>query len=336
MGTYIKRHINWKESDEMIRVLVTGVGAIIGYGVIKSLRKLDEPVYIVGMDIYDDAVGQHWCDKFIQAKYAVDPQYMEFLKKVIHENEIDLVFFGTEQEIYRVNNAREELGGEIDKFVINKPNVLELSKDKWLTREFLIGQGLSDLTIPSVIEGTYEEIAQKFGERFMLKPRSSYASKGIEIVSNKEEFDFYKKRMGSNFMAQKLVGDAEHEYTVSIFGKGDGTYFGRIALRRVLSQEGATAKAEVVEYEKLFEEVDLLCQAFKPFGPTNLQFRLEEGKYLLLEINPRISSSTSIRMAFGFNEAQMCLEYYLKGNIIVPEVRKGKAVRFIDEVVSVL
>ena len=97
----------------MVKVLVTGVGAIIGYGVIKSLRQLDESVYIVGMDIYKDAVGQYWCDKFIQAKYAVDPEYIDFLRKIIHENEIDLVFFGTEQEIYRVNSAREELGEEI-------------------------------------------------------------------------------------------------------------------------------------------------------------------------------------------------------------------------------
>ena len=37
-----------------IRVLVTGVGAIIGYGIIKSLRQSDYSVYIVGMDIYDD------------------------------------------------------------------------------------------------------------------------------------------------------------------------------------------------------------------------------------------------------------------------------------------
>ena len=138
-----------------------------------------------------------------------------------------------------------------------------------------------------------------------------------------------------NFMAQKLMGDAEHEYTVSVFGKGDGTYFGKIALRRVLSQEGATAKAEVVEYEKLFEEVNQLCRAFKPLGPTNLQFRYEDGIYYLLEINPRISSSTSIRMAFGFNEAKMCIEYYLKNHMFIPEVQKGKATRFIDEVVNI-
>lgn len=106
------------KNNRTIHALVTGVGAIIGYGVIKSLRQSGLPVYIVGMDIYEDAVGQHWCDKFVQAKYAVDPDYIQFLKGVIRENQIDIVFFGTEQEVYRTDGAREELGEDLAKLVL--------------------------------------------------------------------------------------------------------------------------------------------------------------------------------------------------------------------------
>lgn len=321
------------ENKRPLRVLVTGIGAIIGYGVIKSLRKLDTPVHIVGMDIYSDAVGQHWCDTFVQAKYAVDPEYIPFLRGVIKEHDIDIVFFGTEQEIYRVDKEREALGEDMKKLVVNRSEILALSCDKWLTREYLLQHGLEDLAIPSVIEGNYDQIAAQFGPSILLKPRSSYASKGIVTVSEEESFEFYKKRMGKNFMAQKLIGDVDHEYTVGVFGLGDGTYSGQIALKRKLSQEGSTAKAEVIQDEKLSDCVRRLCAALKPIGPTNLQFRLHEGQYLLLEVNPRISSSTSVRMAFGYNEAQLCVEYFVNGKIIHPEVRNGRAVRFIDEVV---
>lgn len=322
-----------EETKRTVRVLVTGVGAIIGYGVIKSLRESGLSVYIVGMDIYEDAVGQHWCDAFVQAKYAVDPEYIPFLRNVIREHKIDIVFFGTEQEIYRVDGEREALGEDMGKLVVNRSEILALSRDKWLTREYLLEHGLADMAIPSVIEGSYEQIAKEFGASFLMKPRSSYASKGIVTVSDAETFDFYKKRMGSNFMAQKLIGDVEHEYTVGVFGLGDGTYSGEIALRRKLSQEGATAKAEVIADEKLSDCVRRLCASLKPVGPTNMQFRLHEGHYFLLEVNPRISSSTSIRTAFGYNEALLCVEYFLNGKIVSPEVKKGRAVRFIDEVV---
>ena len=47
-----------------INALVTGIGTIIGYGIIDSLRKSKYDVNIVGMDINPDAVGKNWCDEF--------------------------------------------------------------------------------------------------------------------------------------------------------------------------------------------------------------------------------------------------------------------------------
>ena len=73
-------------------------------------------------------------------------------------------------------------------------------------------------------------------------------------------------------------------------------------------------------------------RAFQPEGPTNFQFRRHEGELYLLEINPRMSSSTTIRTAFGYNEARMCLEYYLENKrAIVGPIRRGRALRFIED-----
>ena len=316
-------------------VLITGVGAIIGYGVIKSLRKTDLDVCIIGMDICDDAVGQHWCDQFIQSIPASDIEYITFLKNIIKEHNINIVFFGTEQEIYRVYHERKELGEYYKKMVTNRGILLDIAQDKWKTREFLLVNHLEKYAIPSVIEGSYEEISKQYGNTFLLKPRNSYASKGIEKVSDHESFNFYKKRMGKQFMAQRLIGDNLHEYTVGIFGLGNGEYSSKIMMRRQLSQEGATAKAWIVTNKKLEAAVNELVKVFKPIGPTNLQFREDNDTFYLLEINPRISSSTSIRTAFGHNEALMCVEYFLNNNVIYPTVQSGSAVRYIDEVVVI-
>ena len=93
-------------------ILVTGVGAIIGYGIISSLRKSRYDCFIVGMDIYDDAAGQVWCDVFLQAIPAADENYIAFLKQVIDEYHIDLVFFGTEQEIQKCPNISRVIDEE--------------------------------------------------------------------------------------------------------------------------------------------------------------------------------------------------------------------------------
>lgn len=320
--------------DKKINVLVTGIGAIIGYGVIKSLRNSEFDCNIVGMDIFEDAVGQHWCDKFIQAKYAVDPDYINFLKGIIDDNDIDIVFFGTEQEIERCVGSKDELGDYYKKLVINTDILFELGNDKYDMCQYLKANDLDEYAIPSVIEGGYDEIKEIFGAKFLLKPRRSYASKGINAVDNKEDFDFYASKMGDNFMAQRLIGDNDHEYTVGVFGYGDGTYAGMIPLKRKLSAEGSTAKAVYFEHKGIEEAVTKMCKLFKPNGPTNFQFREDGNDLYLLEINPRISSSTSIRMGMGYNEAEMCIKYFVLGQKIDNiTIKKGRATRFIDEVI---
>ena len=78
--------------------------------------------------------------------------------------------------------------------------------------------------------------------------------------------------------------------------------------------------------------VNKLVELLKPVGPTNFQFRYKNGKYLLLEINARFSSSNSIRTDFGYNEAKMCIDFYLNNK--VPEkvvIKDGYAIRYIED-----
>ena len=319
-------------NNKKTKVLVTGVGAIIGYGIINSLRKSKYDCYIVGMDIYHDASGQVWCDAFEQAILADDPRYISFLKAVIDRYEIELVFFGTEQEIHKCSLCRAELGEYYKKLVINRPEILELSEDKWTTSIFMKEHGLK--TIPGSITADYETAVLEFGLPLLLKPRRSYASKGICSVSAKEAFDSWKAEQGDQFMVQEYIGDNEHEYTAATFGFGDGSCIQPIVMRRKLSKAGATDKAIVEMNPVIEEEISKIVKVLKPEGPTNFQFRLHKNDYLLLEINPRISSSTSIRTAFGYNEAEMCIEYYLEGKH--PENRKirtGRAYRYITEAI---
>ena len=72
----------------------------------------------------------------------------------------------------------------------------------------------------------------------------------------------------------------------------------------------------------------------RPIGPTNFQLRRHEGALQLLEINPRVSSSTSIRATFGYNKAFMAVEYFLQGKEPVqPRIRPGRAVRYVEDAI---
>ena len=312
----------------MYNVLVTGVGAIIGYGIINSLKMQKEyQIRIVGMDIYEDAYGQFLCDKFYIAERADSERYADFINGIIEKEHINLIMPGIEQDMYRLY----QLGNVIKtKVVLNNNLLIELSKDKLKTYEFFKENGLN--VIPTMFMKTYEEYKSKLGHPFLMKPRTSYASKGIHKIYNKEDFDFYNKQPENNIF-QRIVGTESEEYTIGVFGCGDGTYSDFIILQRKLAQTGATDKAVVIKYdEPIMRYVNQICEITQPYGPTNIQLRKEDDMVFLLEVNPRISSACSIRAYAGYNDSIKAVALYLDGKHLPSEPKKlVHAVRFISD-----
>lgn len=317
----------------MTTVLVTGVGAIIGYGILRSLRASGRSVRLVGCDIYADAVGQQWCDQFVQAPLTSSPGYASWLEQVLAEQQVDLVFPGIEQDVHYFSDHRElfqRLGVNV---VLNEARLVALTRDKWLMHEELAGIA-SPVRIPSLLSGSFAELAASLGLPFLLKPRRSYASKGIVRVNREADFAPHAQALGSVLMAQPIVGRDDEEYTVAAFGDGAGGAPAMIVLQRRLAADGSTAKAWVRQDPALEQVVAELCAHFTPLGPTNLQLRRDGDGWKLLEINPRISSTTSMRSAFGYNEAAMCIDFYLERKAISqPPLRQGFAARYIEDVI---
>ena len=318
-------------SNKPITILITGVGAIIGYGLINSLKKSNYNCRIIGIDIFHDAVGQKWCDKFIQGVRADSDEFITFINTIVKNEEVDLVIPGIEQDLKALIANFDNLEHRA-KYSLNNKALYKTFDDKKATYHFL--EGVADL-IPYIdySKNLFKEAQKRFGLPFILKQDISYASKGVALINDKKDFDFYIERFGSGCMAQQKLDIKEREYTCSLFGLGDGTFVNPTCLRRELSQEGATKKALNVKVsDVLLDTMTKISQKCQFEGPTNLQFIEYEGKYLLLEINGRVSSSTSMRELFGVNEAQMCIDYYLMGKKPETKVQRyGTIMRYIGD-----
>jgi carbamoyl-phosphate synthase large subunit len=316
----------------MKTVMVTGVGAIMGYGLLKSLRVAAPSVRLIGTDIYDDAVGRGWCDAFEQAPLTSAPEYGQWLGDTLARNKVDLLIPGIEQDIHWLSDNRALLATFACQVVLNNQNLIDLSRDKWAMDQALVALGDAS-RIPSLLSGDFHSLKTALGLPFLLKPRRSYASKGLVWVREERDFTPHAALLGDYLMAQPIIGSAAQEFTVAAFGDGRGDTGPMITFQRSLASDGSTAKAWVYQDDSLDQVIIRLCRAFKPVGPTNLQFRRgNDGSWSLLEINPRISSTSSIRRAFGYNEAAMCLDHYLDGKILAqPTIRSGFAVRYIED-----
>ena len=315
----------------MRRILVSGASGIVGYGILRSLRQSGEPCLLVGASVYEDSAAPAFCDVFEKLPLTNAPDYLEALLSVLKRHSIDMLMPGIEIDMYHWNDHRAEIEAAGAMPLLNRPDLIHLCKDKWRFYEALKAAG-SFYAIESSLENDFHALEERFGLPFLLKPRTGFGSKGIVRVASEETFASCRGDMDKILMAQPIIGNDEEEYTTSAFCDGEGGYFAGMTLRRKLSRDGFTDRAEVVDMAEFAPAIEVLCQKFRPIGPTNFQFRRGPDGLKLLEINPRISSSTSIRTAFGYNESAMAVQFFLEKRVPVqPAVRRGRAVRYTDE-----
>jgi len=315
----------------MKRILVSGASGIVGYGVLRSLRQSGDDYFLVGTTIHTDSVAPAFCDVCEHAPHTSSPEYLHWLIETLRRHRIDMLIPGIEIDMYHWVDHVPLIQTTGAFPLLNDLALVELCRDKWNFFQRLQRTGVT-CAIASSLEPDFDFLASTYGLPFLLKPRRGFGSKGIVRVESGAQFLAHRAEIGPHLMAQPIVGTDDEEFTTSAFCDGGGGHFAMMTLRRTLSREGFTEKAEVADSAEFAPAIAELCRLLRPLGPTNFQFRRCVEGPKLLEINPRVSSSTSIRSAFGYNESRMAVDYFLnQQNPVQPAIRRGRAVRYTDE-----
>lgn len=313
----------------MRTILVSGVSGIIGYGILKSLRQSHPNYRLLGTTVYERNVGRAFCDIFEIAPMTNHESYFSWLIEIIKRWEVSIVIPGIEADVFAWNEHRQTIESTGAVALLNNTELIQLSSDKWLFYRRLM-ENNSPYAIPTGLE--YDE---KLGDFPLLaKPRKGSGSKGVTIIENMNCLERHQNIHKSTMIYQPIVGCAEEEYTCSAFFDKNSTLCSYFSMKRTLSQMGFTENAETTNPPGIEAALIHLGNIFKPVGPTNFQFRLDNGFLKLLEINPRISSATSIRTAFGYNESAMAVDLFLHGVCPShPKIKHGYAVRYTEDMV---
>lgn len=310
-------------------ILISGASGIVGYGILRSLLKCKGGNTLIASSIYNDSIACVFSDIFELAEPTNSDKYIYWLFSIIKKHNVDMIIPGIEDDMYLWNSYRNEIEKLGVIVLLNNSELIELCKDKWEFYKYLIE------VIPQYLIPTSDKVHSNiYAFPYIFKPKRGYGSKGIVIINNEEDYQRNKEKINSDFIVQPIVGSDDEEYTVSAFFDNKSTLIEYLSLKRKLSKHGYTEVAQIVDYD--FNEI--LCRiadVIKPIGPTNFQFRLDGEVMKLIEINPRISSSTSIRASFGYNESQMSVDYFIS-NITPNKIDKSalknlKAIRYIEE-----
>ena len=313
----------------MRTILVSGASTVIGYGILKSLKQAYPDYRLVGVSVHEESAAPAFCDVFEKAPLTSDEGYLFWLVELIKKYNVSLAIPGIELDVFTWSECRIEIEQSGAKLILNNLELIQLCSDKWLFYKYLV-ENESPYAIQSDLE--FDEENHEFP--LLLKPREGSGSQGISIVSNKEELEEKLKEHWGTMIIQPIVGNLNKEYTTSGFFDFNSQLCAHITLRRTLSTFGFTETAEVAKIDGIEKALLDLSKIFKPVGPTNFQFRIEENQLKLLEINPRISSATSIRTAFGYNESSMGVELFLENKLPEqPFIRTGRAIRYIEDLI---
>lgn len=312
-------------------ILVSGASGIVGYGILRCLRQAGMDLHLIGTSMHANSVAPAFCDVFEPALPSNDTGYPGWLCDTIERHAISLIIPSIEIDMYGWLDHRQAIEHSGAKALLNNPSLLGLCKDKWLFYKALEVSCMS-CAITSSLSNSFASLKHMFGLPFLLKPREGFGSKGIVRIHDEDCFLRHQHLIGPVLMAQPIIGTDDEEYTASAFCDGAGDFHACQTLKRTLSKDGYTERAEAVSSKPFLQTIRALCALFLPVGPTNFQFRICQDGIKLLEINPRISSSTSIRTAFGYNESAMAVAYVLDGvKPVQPTLQYGKAIRFIED-----
>jgi len=300
-------------------ILVSGASGIVGYGILRSLRRSEEKYRLIGTTIYDFSIAPAFCDIFEKALPTNHPDYSDWLCEIIRKYSVDMLIHGIECDMFQWNKEREKIISTGTFPLLNNSKLIELCGDKWAFYEKLIIDN-AKYAIPSSLNGNCNTLSLPF----LLKPRRGFGKKGIIYIKNENDFEKHKHKIGTELMMQPIIGSEDLEYTVSAFFDKTSQLIDFFSLKRKLSNDGFTQEAQVVDFD-CHNVICDLAEVFKPIGPTNFQFRIDGDAIKLLEINPRISSATSIRAAFGYNESVMSVNYFLH-NQVPTKIDKSKII----------
>jgi len=317
-----------------MKVLVSGAGALLGQGILRSLKDCDKQYHVMAADPNPLSAGLYWQNDRFLLPMAADSKFVGELIKLLNEARPDVFIPGTDTELpILARNKRLIEDNTQTKILVSDEEVIEISDNKLATAEFFENCGFSfPMTADQNDESGVTKIINARGFPLIIKPTRGARSIGVVLVHDRKQLD-QELANCSDCIVQEYLPNTQGEFTAGaiVF---DGICDAAIVMKRDL-RDGNTYRATVFNDENLIEIVKRWGGKLNPLGPVNFQFRINSnGEPTVFEINGRFSGTTPLRALVGFNEVDMVLQKLMNNTAIIqPDVMNKTILRHWSETV---
>jgi carbamoyl-phosphate synthase large subunit len=328
---------------------MTGGGAPGAAGIIKCLQAIPSFNVIVA-DANPSAVGRYLVNDFVCIPFAHEPLFAEKLLNLCREKQIRLLLPLVTKELIPLSKRINDFASAGTRLLLSPEASLEIANNKSRLYEFLQWRGVDipDFRVVETVE-QFKVAVHELGypeKMVCFKPSISNGSRGFRIITNlKNELDLlfnYKpdstyirfeeaiKILSSGHFPELLVSEylPGEEFSVDCLcnhGKAE------LLLPRVRKKmiNGITVEGEFIHEESIISYCTRIIKELQLHGNIGIQVKKSvHGKYLLLEINPRVQGTICAALGAGVNLPALAVKHELGLSVSANETEIKWGTRF--------
>lgn len=292
-------------------------------------EQLGDDGEIIGADMQLSAPALSAADIKEQVPAVYADNYIDCVLDICRRHNIKAVISLNDLELPILAANREQFEAEGVTPVVSRQEVIDICFDKYRTAEYVASIGLNTPLTFVNIDKAKEAIAEgRLVFPLVLKPRWGSGSIGIEFVNDMDELDevyaMLLNKVKKSILATVSQGDEYiliqekiegQEYGLDVMNDLNGNNRGVSVKKKLAMRAGETDKAQTIDNAEIRAIGQTLGQNLKHVGNLDVDVFEKDGKYYVLELNPRFGGGFPFSYEAGVNFPKAIIEW-LKGNDI--------------------
>lgn len=284
---------------------------------------------IVGADMQVTAPALSVADIRQQVPSIYDRTYINSILNICRLQNIKALISLNDLELPILAQNRQRFDEISVKVIVSSPEVIEICFDKYRTAKYLESIGISTpATYINYAEAIKALETHSLHFPLVLKPRWGSGSIDIEFVNNHDELtDVYAmllNKIKKSILATASIGDEYiliqqkiegQEYGMDVMNDLKGNYRAVSVKKKLAMRAGETDKAKTVDNAEIRAIGRILGESLGHIGNLDVDIFEKDGKYYVLELNPRFGGGFPFSYEAGANYPKAIIEW-LKGNEI--------------------
>lgn len=292
----------------MKKVLITSTGSVACDIVIKSLKRMG--YYLIGCNIYPKewVVESNEVNEFFQAPpVSSEEEYLSFIKQLCKKLDINYIYPMIDYEVDLFNVNREWFEENNIRVCMSPKYAIDIIRDKKKLQDFTLEHCPELNPIPTVRMTDFNIDTASFP--IVCKPYNGRSSQGLKYISSKKEYlEFIPTIDRARYIVEPFISGPI--VMVETIRNKDTKQIITLTRREVLSTpNGCSTTVYVFQDKNLEKNTRKLADLLDVNGDVNFEYILDEnGKYHLVECNPRFSAGCEFSCIAGYD----CVENHMK------------------------